>query len=72
MSTVVSAPLRSATEPLTRRISPTPGRRKKKETGPRGAPGSDRANEIRVGEWTRANPGVPPMKVVLPVPFPSL
>ena len=71
MSTVVSAPLRAATEPLTRRISPTPGRRKKNETGPCGSPGSGRENEIRVGEWTRANPGVPPMKVVLLVPSAS-
>lgn len=67
-STVTSAPFRAATEPLTRRISPTPGRRKKNETGPCGSPGPGRRNEIRVGEWTRANPGTPPMKVVLLVP----
>ncbi|MFY1652560.1 hypothetical protein ACN27J_16885 [Solwaraspora sp. WMMB762] len=56
---------------MTRRISPTPGSRKKNETGPYGSPGSARANEIRVGEWTRVNPGVPPMKVVLLVPLVS-
>lgn len=69
MSTVVSARLRAATEPLTRRISPTPGRRKNSETGPRGSPGSGRVKVIRVGEWTRVKPGVPPMKVVLLVPL---
>ncbi|MEU1163094.1 hypothetical protein ABZ372_21410 [Streptomyces sp. NPDC005921] len=48
-----------------------PGSRKKNETGPCGAPGPCQENEIRVGEWTRANPGAPPMKVVLLVPSAS-
>ncbi len=69
-STNVSAPFRSATEPLTRNVSPTPGRRKTNDTGPCASP-SGRVNEIRVGECGRTNPGVPPMNVVRPTPSAS-
>jgi hypothetical protein len=69
-ATNVSAPFRLATDPLTRNVSPTPGRRKTNDTGPCASP-SDNVNDIRVGECTRTNPRVPPMNVVRLTPSES-
>lgn len=51
-----------------------PDARQEEEEGDRAVRGAGLGQGERDprGEWTRANPGVPPMKVVLPVPFPSL
>jgi hypothetical protein len=67
-STNVSVPVLLVTEPLTRNVSPTPGNRKTNDTGPCA---SGLVNDIRVGEWMRTKPGVPPMNVVRLTPLAS-